>query len=155
MAHSCGALSIPSTILTNTSSLTCMSSTTGSSVTRRTNPDTFSHLSHPLQATCALRHFSLLFRPSVPRQRKSLFRTQRMLAEQIGHRDADSKRAFHNMMTHGLKQSDRLILDRPELTDRYRRKSILGRIERGADIQEVGLRDKNGSMALLYKKTDG
>ena len=72
--------------------------------------------------------------------------------EHEGFTSADPKRAFHNMMTHGLKQSVRLILDRPELTDRYMRKSILGRIERGADIQEVWLRDKKGAVALLYKK---
>lgn len=64
-------------------------------------------------------------------------------------------RAFRNMMSHGLKQSDRLIIDRPDLTERYMLRSILGRIERGESIQEVWFRDKDGSLTLLYKKTDG
>ncbi len=59
------------------------------------------------------------------------------------------------MMRDGLLQSNRRIIDRPDLTKRYMRRSIMGRIERGEDIKEVWLREKDGSLTLLYKKTDG
>lgn len=75
--------------------------------------------------------------------------------EHEGFTTDNPKRAFSNMMSHGLKQSDRLIIDRPDLTERYMFRSILGRVERGENIQEVWLRNKDGNLELLYKKTDG
>ena len=75
--------------------------------------------------------------------------------EHEGFTSENPKRAFRNMMTDGLRQSNRLIIDKPELTERYMRRSILGRIQRGEDIQEVWLREANGNLKLLYKKTDG
>ncbi|WP_290095017.1 phage head morphogenesis protein [Paramuribaculum intestinale] len=65
------------------------------------------------------------------------------------------KRAFNNMMNHGLKQSGRLIIDRPELTDRFMLRSIQNRINLGINVEEVWLRENNGMIRLLYKKTDG
>ena len=59
------------------------------------------------------------------------------------------------MMYDGLLQSNRLIIDRPNLTERYMRRSIIGRVNRGEDIEEVWLREQDGKMSLLYKKTDG
>ena len=35
------------------------------------------------------------------------------------------------------------------------RRSIIGRVNRGEDIEEVWLREQDGKMSLLYKKTDG
>ena len=58
-------------------------------------------------------------------------------------------------MNDGLKQANRLIIDRPDLTERWMRRSIIGRIEKGQDILEVWLRETDGSLTLLYKKTDG
>lgn len=55
-------------------------------------------------------------------------------------------------MRDGLRQSDRLIIDKPDLTERFMRISILGRIERGESISEVWLRDEDGTLSLLYKK---
>ena len=75
--------------------------------------------------------------------------------EHEGFTSSNPKNAFRNMMRDGLLQSDRLIIDRPDLTERYMRRSIVGRIERGEDIKEVWLREKDGSLTLLYKKTDG
>lgn len=75
--------------------------------------------------------------------------------EHEGFTSSNPKNAFRNMMRDGLLQSNRLIIDRPELTERYMRRSVLGRIERGEDIKEVWLREKDGSLTLLYKKTDG
>ena len=65
------------------------------------------------------------------------------------------KRAFSNMMSHGLKQSSRIIIDRPDLTERYMRRSIIERISRGESIDEVWVKEPNGKLSLLYKKTDG
>lgn len=59
------------------------------------------------------------------------------------------------MMNHGLKQSSHLIIDCPELTDRFMLRSIQNRINLGIHIDEVWLLEKNGSVRLLYKKTDG
>lgn len=75
--------------------------------------------------------------------------------EHEGFTTDNPMRAFRNMMSHGLKQSDRLIIDRPNLTERYMLRSILGRVQRGEEIQEVWLREKDGLLSLLYKKTDG
>ncbi len=65
------------------------------------------------------------------------------------------KRAFSNMVNHGLKQSDRIIIDRPDLTDRFMLRSIHNRIRQGIPVEEVWLRNSDGSLSLLYKKTDG
>ncbi|MDE7469965.1 MAG: hypothetical protein K2M57_00790, partial [Paramuribaculum sp.] len=51
--------------------------------------------------------------------------------EHEGFTTDNPKRAFSNMMNHGLKQSARLIINNPMLEARYMRRSILGRIERG------------------------
>lgn len=59
------------------------------------------------------------------------------------------------MMRDGLKQSDKLIIDKPDLTERYMYRCILGRIERGEDIDEIWFRNEDGTLNLFYKKTDG
>jgi len=75
--------------------------------------------------------------------------------EHEGFTSNNPKNAFRNMMYDGLLQSNRLIIDRPNLTERYMRRSIIGRVNRGEDIEEVWLREQDGKMSLLYKKTDG
>ncbi len=75
--------------------------------------------------------------------------------EHEGFISDNPKRAFANMINHGLKQSNRIIIDRPDLTERYMSRSIFNRINNGEDIQEIWLRDTDGSLRLLYKKTDG
>ena len=75
--------------------------------------------------------------------------------EHEGFITSNAKRAFSNMMNHGLKQSARLVIDRPNLTERYMRRNVNGRIERGEDIQELWIREADGSLTLFYKKTDG
>lgn len=59
------------------------------------------------------------------------------------------------MMNHGLKQSNRIIIDRPGLTERYMRNSVINRLKLGANIEEVWIRETDGILTLLYKKTDG
>lgn len=76
--------------------------------------------------------------------------------EHEGFISNNPKRAFRNMLNDGLKQSDRLIIDRPDLTERYMLHSIFNRVNReGQDIKEVWLRNPDGELTLLYKKTDG
>ena len=75
--------------------------------------------------------------------------------EHEGFTSSNPKNAFRNMMYDGLIQSNRLIIDRPDLTERYMRRSIVGRVNRGEDIEEVWLREQDGKLTLLYKKTDG
>ena len=75
--------------------------------------------------------------------------------EHEGFTTTKPKNAFRNMMRDGLMQSNRIIIDRPDLTERYMRRSIVGRVERGEDIEEVWLREPDGNLTLLYKKTDG
>lgn len=75
--------------------------------------------------------------------------------EHEGFISHNPKNAFRNMMHDGLLQSNRIIVDRPGLTERYMRRNINARIKRGEDIQEVWIREKNGGLTLLYKKTDG
>lgn len=61
---------------------------------------------------------------------------------------ANPKNAFRNMIAHGLKQSDRIIIDNPGLTQRFMERSISNR----QDIKEVWLRNEDGTISLLYKK---
>lgn len=75
--------------------------------------------------------------------------------EHEGFTSSNPKNAFRNMMRDGLLQSNRIVIDRPDLTERYMRRSIFGRVERGEDIKEVWVREEDGSLTLLYKKTDG
>ena len=59
------------------------------------------------------------------------------------------KRALKNMLNHGLKQSNRLILERPELAEWYIKHNILTRIKDGQDIQEVWLLGKDGNIKRI------
>lgn len=63
----------------------------------------------------------------------------------------NAKRAFSNMMNHGLKQSSRIIIDKPDLTDGFMIRSFFGRIKNGAIIDEVWLRHPDGAIRLLFK----
>ena len=75
--------------------------------------------------------------------------------EHEGFVTTNPKNAFRNMLRDGLRQSCRLIIDRPELTMRYMTRSIYNRLKKGEVIEEVWLLNKDGSIDLLYKKTDG
>ena len=75
--------------------------------------------------------------------------------EHEGFTSANPKNAFRNMIAHGLKQSDRIIIDNPGLTQRFMERSISNRVSNGQDIKEVWLRAEDGTISLLYKKTDG
>ena len=72
--------------------------------------------------------------------------------EHEGFTSENTKRALKNMLNHGLKQSNRLIIDRPELAEWYIMHNIITRVKNGQDIQEVWLREKDGSLKRLYVK---
>ena len=75
--------------------------------------------------------------------------------EHEGFTSTNPKNAFRNMMRDGLIQCDSLIIDRPELTERFMLRSIIGRVKRVEAIKEVWLKDKDGTIKLLYKNTGG
>lgn len=60
------------------------------------------------------------------------------------------KRSFRNMCSHGILQSDRIIVENCGLTEGYMYRSILGRVGRNEKITEVWISDKQKLM-LLYK----
>ena len=64
---------------------------------------------------------------------------------------SNPKRAFSNMMNHGLKQSGYLIIDKPDLTEAYMKRVIRQRIKGGQAIEEIWIKDSS-DIRLLYKK---
>ncbi len=73
--------------------------------------------------------------------------------EHEGFTSSNPKNAFRNMLNDGLKQSDKLVIDKPNLTEAYMKRVIRQRIKDGQDIKEIWL--KTGSeMQLLYKKSE-
>lgn len=71
--------------------------------------------------------------------------------EYEGFTSKNAKRAFSNMLNHGLKQSSRIIIERPELTDAYMKRNINQRVKEGQIIDEVWIKDKS-DIRLFYKK---
>jgi len=75
--------------------------------------------------------------------------------EHEGLTTGKGKRAFSNMMSRGLEQSDRLIIDNPGLTDAFMKKSIYNRIAKyGQSINEVWIRENNGIRCLFKRSKD-
>lgn len=72
--------------------------------------------------------------------------------EHEGFTSDKPKRAFSNMMNHGLKQSSRIIIDKPDLTDGFMIRSFYGRINKGYVIDEVWIREQDGKIRLLFRK---
>ena len=79
----------------------------------------------------------------------------RVWYEHEGYTTSKPKNALRNMFNDGLKQSSRIIIERPELTERYMRQGILNRLDAGEKINEIWIRETDGTLRLLYKKTDG
>jgi SPP1 gp7 family putative phage head morphogenesis protein len=75
--------------------------------------------------------------------------------EHEGFISNNPKNAFRNMLNDGLIQCDRLIIDRPDLTERYMLRGIINRIKNGVAITEILIHESDGSISTLYKKTDG
>lgn len=73
--------------------------------------------------------------------------------EHEGFTSNNPKRAFSNMVNHGMKQADKLIIDKPELTDAYMKRIIQQRIKDGHNITEIRVIE-NGKIRILYKKSE-
>ena len=71
--------------------------------------------------------------------------------EHEGFMSDNPKTAFRNMLNHGLKQSDRLIIDKSNLTDAYMKRIIRQRIKDGQDIEEIWIKE-DSKLRILYKK---
>ncbi len=67
--------------------------------------------------------------------------------EHEGFTGKEPKRRLSNMLKHGLKQSDKLVLEQPRLTDGYMIRSIKGRNEQ---ISEIWIKE-GYQLRLLYK----
>jgi hypothetical protein len=72
--------------------------------------------------------------------------------EHEGFVSKKAKNAFRNMLNDGLKQSDRLIIDKPKLEDAYMKRIIRQRVSDGQHIREVWLKDRR-EITLLFKKS--
>ena len=73
--------------------------------------------------------------------------------EHEGFTSSNPKNAFRNMLNDGLKQSDSLIIDRPNLTDAYMKRVIKQRIMNGHAIKEIWIKEDSG-IKILYKKSE-
>lgn len=63
------------------------------------------------------------------------------------------KNAFRNMLTRGLRQSDRIVMMKPELTERFMRHTIRQRISAGQSIREVWIYNREKLLPLYKKRT--
>ncbi len=61
------------------------------------------------------------------------------------------KNAFRNMLNDGLKQSKRLVIDKPELTVAYMKRSIHERVKKGQAIEEIWIKT-DAELQLIYQK---
>lgn len=71
--------------------------------------------------------------------------------EHEGFVSLNPKNAFRNMLNDGLAQSDRIIIDKPNLTKAFMKRGIYNRITNGAEIEEVWIRDGKHIYPLYIK----
>ena len=57
------------------------------------------------------------------------------------------------MLNDGQKQANRLIIDKPNLTDAYMKRIIRQRIKDGQDIEEIWIKESS-ELRILYKKSE-
>ena len=73
--------------------------------------------------------------------------------EHEGFTSTNPKNAFRNMLNDGLKQSNRLIIDKTNLTDAYMKHVIRQRIKDGQAIEEIWIKE-DSEIRILYKKSE-
>ncbi len=73
--------------------------------------------------------------------------------EHEGFISSNPKNAFRNMLNDGLKQSNRLIIDKPNLSDAYMKRIIRQRIKDGQAIEEIWIKE-DSEIRILYKKSE-
>ena len=64
--------------------------------------------------------------------------------------NSDPKRTFGNMISRGVRQSDRIVIDDCGVTHRWAKRNIQVRVSSGAKINEVWILEKNGLLTRLY-----
>ena len=75
--------------------------------------------------------------------------------EHEGFETDNAKNALKNMLNHGLRQSNHIIIDKPNLTDYYIKKNIKDRVFiNKQDIQEVWILHKDGNLELFFKNAE-
>lgn len=74
--------------------------------------------------------------------------------EHEGYITENHKHALKNMLKHGLIQSDKIIIDKTDLTDNYIKARIKGKINEGKKVTEVWIRDDD-TLNLIYENTNG
>ena len=70
--------------------------------------------------------------------------------EHEGFTTINPKTNFSNMCTRGLRQSDRIIIEDPDLSDGYMKRNVLVRIAGGQKIKEIWVK-KDDELRVLYK----
>ncbi len=73
--------------------------------------------------------------------------------EHEGYITNNPKNAFRNMLNDGLKQSNRLFIDKPNLTEAYMKRVIKDRLKNNQDILEIWIKDGT-EITPLYKKSE-
>lgn len=80
------------------------------------------------------------------------FRVGKLFYEHEGFTTTNKKRALSNMLSRGLDQSSRIVIDDAGHNERYLKKRVFDRVKEGQKIDEVWLlKDRN--LNLIYKKT--
>lgn len=73
--------------------------------------------------------------------------------EHEGYIINNPKNAFRNMLNDGLKQSNRLFIDKPNLTEAYMKRVIKDRLKNNQDILGIWIKDGT-EITPLYKKSE-
>ena len=73
--------------------------------------------------------------------------------EHEGYVTDNHKHALKNMLKHGLTQSDRIVIDKINLTDNYIKARIKGKIDEGKCVEEVWIREGE-RLSLIFKNTN-
>ena len=73
--------------------------------------------------------------------------------EHEGYVTDSHRHALKNMLKHGLAQSDRIIIDKTNLTDNYIKARIKGKIDEGKRVEEIWIRDGD-KLSQIFKNTN-
>ncbi len=71
--------------------------------------------------------------------------------EHEGFVSSNPKRAWNNMLKHGVLQSNYLIFEKPDLNGTWLQRSLFNHIANGSDIEELWIKDGD-ILTLFYKK---
>ncbi len=81
------------------------------------------------------------------------FSVEGIFYEHEGFTAHNPKSNFSNMLSRGLKQSDKIVVEECGLSDHYMKRIINARIQQGVVINEVWIK-KDSNLRLFYKRTE-